>query len=336
MTQPTPDKIMQLGMGFWASKTFLTAIGFGLFTELARQPLDADDLRRRLGLHERAARDFFDALVALGVLEREDGIYRNSDEVNFFLDKNKSSYVGGILEMANDRLFGFWNHLDEALRTGEPQNEAKGGGDVFAELYAHPKRLRGFLEAMSGISMGSAIALCGRFPWSEYNTFCDIGSARGVMAAELARAHEHLTGIGYDLEPVGPVFDEYMRARGVADRVTFQTGDFFKDEKFPAADVYIMGHILHDWDLDQKMHLLQMAHDSLADGGVLIVYENIIDDERKRNAMGLLMSLNMLIETPGGFDFTGAQCQAWMKEAGFGETRVEHLVGPVSMVVAIK
>jgi O-methyltransferase domain len=97
-----------------------------------------------------------------------------------------------------------------------------------------------------------------------------------------------------------------------------------------------MGHILHDWDRDQKRTLLQKAYDALPGGGALIVYEAIIDDERRSNAFGLLMSLNMLIETPGGFDYTGADCQAWMKETGFRDTYVEHLVGPDSMVVGLK
>jgi hypothetical protein len=82
--------------------------------------------------------------------------------------------------------------------------------------------------------------------------------------------------------------------------------------------------------------LVQKCYDALPQGGALIVYEALIDDDRRNIAFGLLMSLNMLIETPGGFDFTGADCQAWMKQAGFRETRVEHLCGPDSMVIGVK
>jgi hypothetical protein len=128
-TAPTPDAIMQLGSAFWASKTLLSAVELGLFSELASSgPLDAEALRKRLDLHPRSARDFFDALVALGMLERENGAYRNTPETDLFLDRSKPSYVGGLLEMLNARLFGFWNSLTEGLRTGEPQNEAKTGG----------------------------------------------------------------------------------------------------------------------------------------------------------------------------------------------------------------
>jgi hypothetical protein len=100
--------------------------------------------------------------------------------------------------------------------------------------------------------------------------------------------------------------------------------------------VLVMGHILHDWDLGQKKGLIAKAYAALPAGGALLVYEALIDDERRQNAFGLLMSLNMLIETPGGFDYTGADCRGWMREAGFRDTRVEHLVGPDSMVVGVK
>jgi O-methyltransferase domain/Dimerisation domain len=333
---PTPDAIMQLGSAFWGSKALLSATELGLFSELATSgPLDAEALRDRLGLHERSARDFFDALVALGMLARDNGSYRNTPETELFLDRAKPSYVGGILEMMNARLFGFWNSLTEALRTGMPQSEAKTGGDFFQVLYSDPERLRGFAKAMSGISAGSAQALAATFPWDRYQTVIDIGCAEGCVPVQLAREHEHLRGGGFDLPPMAPLFEEYVAAADLADRLRFYPGDFFADE-LPSADVLLMGHILHDWNLDEKRLLLEKAHSALPDGGALIVYEAIIDDERRENAFGLLMSLNMLIETPGGFDYTGADGQGWMADVGFRETYAEHLVGPDSMVVGIK
>ncbi len=331
----TPANIFKVGFGFWESKTLLSAVELGLFTELAKGPAGLGDLSRRLGLHERSARDFLDALVALKMLDRQDGRYGNSPETDHFLDRAKPSYIGGLLEMANARLYESWGSLTEALKTGRNQNEAKESGDFFAALYADPVRLRGFLAAMSGVSLGAAQAIAAKFPWRDYKTFADIGTAQGMVPSTLARAHKHLSGAGYDLPEVKPVFEEFIAKQGVSDRVKFLAGNFFTDA-LPTADVLIMGHILHDWDLAQKRMLLEKAHAALPKGGALIVYESIIDDERRQNAFGLLMSLNMLIETTGGFDFTGADCQAWMREAGFSQTRVEPLVGPDSMVVAIK
>ncbi|WP_083203688.1 methyltransferase [Ensifer adhaerens] len=335
MGATTPENIMQLGMGFWASKAMLSAVELGVFTQLAAGPADLPDLQARLKLHPRSARDFLDTLVALKLLEREDGRYRNAPDTDLFLDKAKPSYIGGILEMANARLYGFWGSLTEALRTGEPQNEAKHSEDFFAAIYAEPARLRGFLEAMSGISAGAAQAIAARFDWSKYTTFADVGAAQGMVPVVIVRAHPHLQAIGFDLPAVQPIFDEFIARQGLADRVRFQSGNFF-DGPMPNADVIVMGHILHDWDLAEKRMLLEKAFAALPKGGALIVYDAVIDDERRRNAFGLLMSLNMLIETRGGFDYTGADCQAWMRDAGFVSTRVEPLLGPDSMVIGFK
>jgi SAM-dependent methyltransferase len=251
------------------------------------------------------------------------------------LDRNKPSYVGGMLEMANARLYRFWGSLTEGLRTGKAQNEAKTGEDFFGTLYADPKRLEGFLKAMTGLSLGSARVIAKKFPWKQVRSYVDVGCAQGGVGVEIALTHKHLTGMGMDLPVVRPVFEAYAKSRGVDGRVRFVTGDFFRDP-LPAADVIIMGHILHDWNLEEKMMLLRKAYEALPTKGALIVHEALIDDDRKSNAFGLLMSLNMLIETHGGFDFTGADCRKWMKEAGFSRTRVEALAGPDGMVVGFK
>jgi hypothetical protein len=332
-----PDHIMQTGLAFWASKTLLSAIEMEVFTELAKHPEDLDTLAAgRLGLHPRSSRDFLDALVALGFLLRNDGTYSNTPSTDLFLDKHKPSYVGGMLEMANHRLFGFWNSLTIALRTGQPQNEAtQGGPDMFAALYADPERLKGFLRAMTGISRGANLGIAARFPWAKYQTAADVGAAQGDLIVQVALANPHLSGIGFDLAEVAPVFEDYVETNGLSPRVRFHAGNFFRDP-MPAADVIMMGHILHDWNLDEKRVLIRKAYDAVPEGGALIVYDSIIDDDRSKNAFGLMMSLNMLIETGGGFDYTGADCIGWMTEAGFRQTRVEHLVGPDSMVVGIK
>ncbi len=332
----TPEHIMQVGLGFWPSKILLSAVEMELFTDLARGPQALESVQGRMGLHPRAARDFLDTLVALGFLRRTGGEYSNSPDADFFLDKHKPSYIGGMLEMANHRLYGFWGHLTEALRTGLPQNEVRGGGaGLFDALYADPARLKAFLAAMSGVSHGANLAIAAKFPWTEYATFADVGTAQGDLAVQIARANPHLSGIGFDLAEVGPIFEEYAERNGVMDRLRFVGGSFF-ERPMPRADVILLGHVLHDWGVDDKRMLIQKAYDAVPEGGALIVYESIIDDDRSKNAFGLMMSLNMLIETPAGFDYTGADCQGWMREAGFRETRVEHLVGPDSMVVGIR
>jgi len=333
---PSPEKIMQIGLGFWGSKTLLSAIELGLFTELASGSRDLAAIEKRLALHPRSSRDFLDALVALGFLERTGGRYRNAAETDLFLDKSKPSYLGGMLEMANHRLFAYWNRLTDALRTGEPQNEVRDGKpEIFEALYANPEALKGFLKAMTGLSHGANLAIARALPWKDYATFVDVGTAQGDLAVQVALANPHLKGIGFDLEPVRPVFEEYAAQTKTSERLQFAGGDFLNDA-LPRADVVLMGHILHDWDLPTKKMLIKKAHDALPKGGALVVYETLIDDDRSENVFGLLMSLNMLIETKSGFDYTGADCRGWLAEAGFHDTRVEPLLGPDSMVVGIK
>ncbi len=331
----SPARLLQLGMGFWGPRAFLSAVELGVFSALAKGALTESQLRERLGLHPRSALDFLDTLVALGPLQRRAGKYHNSADADAFLDRAKPGYVGGVLEMAATRLYPFWGSLTEALRTGAPQNEAKHGGNMFAKLYADPERLRVFLSAMTGLSMDSARAIAAKFPWKKYQNFIDVGSAQGCVPVQVALAHKHLEGTAFDLPPVEPVYEDYVRSFGLETRLKFHAGDFFRDP-LPAADVVIMGHILHDWNLQEKHLLLQKAYAALPKGGALIVYDAMIDDARSRNVDGLLMSLNMLIETPGGFDYTTADCRGWMKATGFRRASVVPLTKAESMVIATR
>jgi precorrin-6B methylase 2 len=338
--QVTPSKIMQIGMGFWASKTVLTAVNMGLFTQLAKGELSGKEIQSQLGLHERGLYDFLDTLVALGFLNRKGiratSIYSNADDTNLFLDKNKPSYIGGILEMANNRLYKYWNDLEDGLKTGQQQNETKSGGKpLFEDLYSDDAKLREFLKAMGGIQMGNFINFAKQFDFSNYNSLCDIGGAGGYLSAQVAMNNDNMTCTSVDLPPVNPVATENISKMGLGERVTIQNGDFFKDE-FPKADIITMGNVLHDWGTEDKKMLIKKAYDALPAGGSLIVIENIIDDERNKNAFGMMMSLNMLIETPEGYDFSAADFNVWAKEAGFKETSVMPLTGPSSAVIAVK
>jgi len=335
-----PDHILQIGMGFWASKTLLSAVELDLFTELGDDGLTAQEIALRLDLHDRGRDDFLDALVSLGLLTREgdgpDSVYGNSAETATFLDKGSPAYLGGILEMSSARLYGYWGSLTEALRTGLPQNEIKTGAPgLFEGVYADPERLENFLGGMTGLQLGAFNALCHQLDLSGHTTFCDIGGADGGLAAIMANANPHLVGIVLDLPPVVPIATAYLAQKGVADRVTALTGDFFVDQ-FPTADVYFMGNILHDWDEAQKQSLIDKAYAGLPSGGILVAIENVIDNARRTNTFGLLMSLNMLIELPGGFDYTGAQFDSWARSAGFARTEVLHLAGPTSAAIAYK
>jgi SAM-dependent methyltransferase len=335
-----PSHIMQVGMGFWPSKTVLSAVELELFTRLGDESLTGEEIGQRLGLHPRAIYDFLDTLVALKLLERDgdgsEGRYHNTAETAAFLDKRKPAYIGGILEMANARLYRFWGDLTEALQTGKPQNEIKHTGKpMFEELYSDPARLEQFMTAMQGISLGSFQMLAEKFDFSEYKTVCDVGGATGQLCTILAARHPHLRCTSYDLPIVAPIAEKAIAAAGLADRVAVASGDFFGDA-LPRADVITMSLILHDWNLDRKLHLIRSAYGALPEGGVFIAVENLIDDARRENAFGLMMSLNMLIEFGDAFDFTGSDFAGWCREVGFRKIEVLPLAGPTSAGIAYK
>ena len=336
----SPARIMEVGMAFWPAKVLLSAVEIGLFTKLGTNAMTGADLQLALGLHPRANPDFFDTLLALRFLEREgDGpqaLYRNTAETAFFLDKNSPAFMGGFLEMANARLYPFWGDLTEGLRTGKAQNEIKHtGNSVFAELYSDPERLELFMDAMSGISAGNSQAFAEKFDFSRYQTMCDVGGASGQLSSVVAQKHPHLQCISADLPEATQIARRKIAAAGLADRVTAQPIDFFADP-LPTADVITMSQVLHDWNLEKKMHLIRAAYDALPPGGAFIVIESLIDDARRENAFGLMMSLNMLIELGDAFDYTAADFFGWCREVGFTKFEVIHLAGPASAGVAYK
>jgi predicted O-methyltransferase YrrM len=337
---PDPSGILATGFGFWGSKVLLTAVEFGLFTTLGSRRLTGAELGDELGLHPRGVSDFLDALVAMKFLDREgDGPaakYANTPAGAIYLDRNSPRYVGGIMEMLNARLFKFWHDLPDALRTGKPQNETKHGQKgMFEELYAELPRLEQFMGAMTGLSRINFEAFADTFEFAKYKSLCDVGGATGLLCIEVARRHPHLKCISFDLPPVEPIARKHIAAAGLAERVATAAGDFFKDP-LPKADVVTMGMILHDWNLEKKMHLIRAAYEALPPGGALVAIEALIDDARRENAFGLLMSLNMLMETAGGFDYSGAEFARWCREVGFERVEVMPLAGPTSAAIAIK
>jgi hypothetical protein len=337
---PSPSSILQTAFGFWNSKVLLTAVEVGLFTKLAGRRLTGTELGKELNFHSRAIPDFFDALVAMKFLDREgDGPtakYFNTPEGAVFLDAASPRYIGGLLIMLNARLFKFWDDLPEALRTGRPQNEVKHGQKgMFEELYSDPVKLEQFMGAMTGLSRINFEAFAEKFDFSHFRTLCDVGGATGLLSIEVAKRHPNLTCTSFDLPVVEPIAKKHIAAAGLERRVSTASGDFFKD-RLPKADLITMGMILHDWNLEKKMHLIRSAYEALSPGGALVAIEALIDDARRENTQGLLMSLNMLIEFGDAFDYSGADFRRWCGEVGFKRFEIIPLVGPSSAAVAYK
>lgn len=339
---PTPESIMQIGTGFWASKILLSAVKFEIFTALAeKQTMSASEIKSHLGFKctDRNVYDFLDALTSFGFLNREGLLetakYSNSINTDFFLDKKKPTYIGGLLEMLNNRLYGFWGNLEEGLLTGLPQNEIKNNENLFEALYSDSDRLKEFIHAMSGIQMGAFIAFAQKFDFSNSKTLVDIGGSAGLLSLMVAKHQSHMNCISWDLPPVEPIANETIQQFQLQELVKTAKGDFFKDQ-FRKADIVVMGNILHDWNEETKLMLMQKAFDALPSGGAFVAIENIIDDERKQNVFGMMMSINMLIETGSGFDYTFSDFNKWAKAVGFSSTSLLPLAGPTSAAIAYK
>ena len=339
---PTPENIMKIGTGFWASKILLSAVKFQIFTTLAVQKsLSAKDIKAQLGLKctDRNVYDYLDALTTFGFLNREGLLetakYSNHNDTDFFLDKNKPTYIGGMLEMLNNRLYNFWGTLEEGLLTGLPQNEAKSGGSLFEVLYSDADRLKEFIHAMSGIQMGNFMAFSQAFDFSKSKTLVDVGGSAALLSLMVAKHQPHMSCISWDLPAVAPIANETINKFQLQERVKTSNGDFFKDQ-LPKADIVVMGNILHDWDEETKLMLMKKAFDALPGGGAFVAIEGIIDDERNKNAFGMMMSINMLIETGKGFDYTFADFNKWAKVVGFSSTKIIQLAGPSSAAIAFK
>jgi hypothetical protein len=333
--QIMPDRLVELGTAYRRAKVLLTAIELDLFTILAERPLSEDALARALGLHSRGARDFFDALVALGLLARDrDGLYSNAPEPRTYLDRGAPMFLGGMFEQFGKREYRMWETLADALRTGEPQTGIQ-DREHFTALYSDPARFKTFVDAMTAGSLPAARSIASKFRWEDYRTLVDVGTAQGCLPVQVALAHRHISAAGFDLPQLRNVFDDYIRNNGLEDRIQFFPGNFFEDE-LPPAEVIVFGRVLHNWSASSKQALLKKAYRALPDGGAVIVYDTLIDDDRRSGVGGLLSSLNMLVWTTAGFGYSGADCVGWMWEAGFRDTRVEPLAGGQSMVIGMK
>jgi len=329
------SKIIEIGFAFWKSQALMAAVGLGIFSALAKGPMRDDALRKTLGVHGRGFRDLLSALVSLEMLEETADGYANTKISDYYLDGAKPTYIGGLLELASDRLYPLWGRLGQGLLTGEPQNEAKEEEDYYANLGEDRRRLAQFLKAMDGLSAQAARVMAERYPWARCQTFIDVGGARGAAAVELARRYPHLHGGCFELPAVRPHFEEYVAQAGLQKRLRFYEGDFFRDP-LPPAQTLLMGHVLHNWDPDQRRRLLRKAYDALPLGGGLIVYEWFLREKPAAEPLPQLMSLNMLLATRGGGGSDWRKCREWMLEVGFREAHMEPLLGPCSMVIGTK
>ncbi|SEQ07897.1 8-O-methyltransferase [Streptomyces sp. yr375] len=329
-----PFDVMFVGWAFFRSRLLTAALDLEVFSVLGERLLSAEELADRTGLHPRGARDFLDALAAIGLLSREDGGYRNSPGTLRHLLADREEFVGGFLRMTTELMGRDQESLTGLLRHGTARGQGAGGEVPFTQIFHDPSRLAQFLSAMDSFSGAVAEELARVFDWSRHATFSDVGGGRGNLAARLAAAHPGLTGTVLDRPSMAEHFDRLVAERGVAKQLRFVGADFFTVE-LPRADVLILGSVLHDWPARQRATLLRKAYDAVHDGGTLIVYDTMLDDDR-RQADSLMLSLIMMLQSAQAGGFTPAECGAWMTEAGFTVERVVRLPALTTAVIGRK
>jgi SAM-dependent methyltransferase len=327
--------INRIGTAFFEAKVMLSAVELGLFTELAKGPATLPEVCERLGLNARAARDFLSALVTLGVLRREHDKYANGEAAQRFLDQSRPGYAGAFLERANHMMYPVWGSLTGLLRTGEAQlPNGESQAETFARMMRNPEAVERFLRMMDAVSGPLAVDLADAIDWSVHRTVVDVGGARGNLVAQLVSARPHLAGGVFDLPPVEPSFHRHMAALGTTGQVAFTGGDFFADP-MPAADVVIMGHVLHDWAPAERAELVARAFRAVNPGGVLLVYDPMVSEEPD-DVYNTMVSLNMQLMSPGGSEYTLAECTEWLTAAGFGPVDSRALGDHDTLAIAHK
>ncbi|MFL6141119.1 MAG: methyltransferase [Labedaea sp.] len=322
--------LLRLATGFWDARALAVAVELDLFTVLAKAPATLPELCQVLGLHPRPAEALLNGLAALGVLELAGDHYRNGAAAATWLDRAQPAYLGSLSTLAGSQ-FPLWSRLNTLLVTGQPQT----GGHTELDGYSDEAALRRFVESMDVLSAPCGAALAATFDWSGRTTLVDLGGGRGNVVATVLGAHPHLRGASFDLPDLRPLFDEHVTRLGLADRMRFHAGDFFRDE-LPPADVYLLGHLLADLDDERCEQLVARVADALPPGGTLLVYDAMIDPDRPQTWRNWLLMLNLQLVSPGGTGYRTKDCQSWLTRAGLVEVGACPLVDHETLVTGVK
>lgn len=326
----TPADILRLGNAFCDAKALLTGVELGLFTALSDGPATLEEVRTTLGLHGRGLWDLLNLLVALGLLKRDGQHYRNTESAQRYLVRGQQSYIGGFLERSNRNLYPAYGRLADALRTGQPQT-----GSSFDEVTQNPQILRQFVHMMDALTHTLGPQLVDVHDWTGYSSVLDVGGCRGNLTSQIVKAQPHLVGHVFDIPQMEPFFDEKMAELDLTGRVTFHGGSFFEIDELPRADAVVLGHVLHDWDPQQRKDLVSLAYAAVNPGGALLVYDRMLEDQPV-HIENLVISLDMLLVTDGGSEYTVTEVLDHAVAAGCADVTAEPLGHDDTLVVLRK
>ncbi|GAA2273914.1 methyltransferase [Kitasatospora cystarginea] len=331
---PASAAVKRLANGFCHAKLLLAANELSVFADLHQHgPSTEAELAGRLGLNRRGTRELLHGLVLLELLELRDGRYANSATASATLVPGGADYVGGFLRRADHMLYPAWQNLAQALASGEPQ-AAGAGQEAFRAMLDDPRQRDQYLQMMDSANGLIAGHLADAFEWNSHQHVADIGGCRGNLVAQLAIRHPHLRATVFDLPELASSCADHAAELGVTERVRFHAGDFFTD-LLPRADVLILGHVLHNWSVEQREFLVRKAYEAVNPGGALLIYDAMLSDEPTDLAR-ILISLNMLLVTEEGSEYTVGEGSQWLAAAGCADIRAQPLGHSDTLLVGRK
>lgn len=336
MTLPDPAPILDLIEAFRRSKTLFAAVSLGVFDSLREQPDSAEGLAGRIGANRDALERLLEACTGLGLLKRSGTVFANEPAAGAFLCRASPHAMNGYIQYSNDVLFRMWAHLEDAVQEGTHRWQQTFGstGPLFDRFFHSEQSMRTFLMGMHGFGMLSSPAVVRAFDLSRFRHLADLGGATGHLAMAACEAYDGLRATLLDLPRVVEVAKEQVALSPARERVTCVAGDFFIDA-LPAADLFTLGRILHDWSEEKIDLLLRKIYDALPPGGGLLIAEKLLDEDKLGPVPAQMQSLNMLVCTEGkerSFD----EYRALLQKAGFTNINSKSTGTPVDAVLANK
>lgn len=324
----TPVPLMELSTAFWAFKTLSTAVDMDIFTRLATTPMTTAELAHWFRIEERPAEMLLTGCAGLGLLTKHNGRYHNSPLAEKFLVRGGHYYFGGFVTMLNRRLYSGWDKLSEAITTNRPTTWDP---DKQKSLFegSDPGMMQTFWQAMHSLSTFTARSLGEAVDFRPFRKLLDVGGGSGAFDIELCQRYSNLSATVYDLPFVAEIAAERIAEAGLTDRIATHPGDFFADSSYPGGhDVILLSMIMHDWSEQEDRAILEKCYEALPSGGAVVISELLVNDNKTGPAPAALMSLNMLVETVGGRNYTAAEYRSWLEDIGYRDVRVTSFDAP--------
>lgn len=333
---PDPKVVLDLLEAFRGSKAMFAAVNLGVFDALEDGPRSAATLAAELKTHPDALTRLLDTCVTLGLLTCSAAGYANTPAATAYLCRSSPRRMTGYLNYSNEVLWKLWANLEDAVREGSHRWKQTFGwdGPIFSSFFRTEAAKREFLQGMHGYGLISSPRVVAAFDLSRFRQLVDLGGATGHLAVAACERYPSLRATVFDLPAVMPIAREMIAATTVADRVGVQAGDFFADP-LPAADLYAVGRILHDWAEEKINLLLQKTFERLPSGGGLLIAEKLVDDQSSGLLSARLQSLNMLLVTEGK-ERTPAEYEALLRKAGFASVEWKCTDAPLDAILALK